>query len=121
MNGLLWILQILLAIHTVVGALWKFSNPEQTVAALQVIPHEVWLAMSLFEVLCAVGLVLPASSKSLARAAPIAAIGIAAEMLLFSALHLHSGAANYSHPAYWLVVAAICGFIVYGRFVLKPL
>jgi hypothetical protein len=31
MNILLWILQILLALHTIVGAVWKFLNSEQTV------------------------------------------------------------------------------------------
>ena len=27
---------------------------------------------------------------------------------------------NYGPMIYWLVVAAICAFIAYGRFVLKP-
>jgi len=41
-------------------------------------------------------------------------------MLLFSVVHLYSGDANYGPMIYWLVVAAICAFIAYGRFVLKP-
>ena len=47
MNILLWILQILLALHTTMGAVWKFSNSEQTVHSLSAIPHGVWLTMSL--------------------------------------------------------------------------
>ena len=43
-----------------------------------------------------------------------------AEMLLFSAVHLASGDANHGPMIYWLVVAAICAFIAYGRFVLRP-
>ena len=31
MNVLLWILQILLALHTVTGAVWKFFNSEHSV------------------------------------------------------------------------------------------
>jgi hypothetical protein len=119
-NILLWVLQILLALHTVIGAVWKFSNSEQTVPSLKAIPHEVWLAMSVFELLCSLGLILAAFNKPLAILAPIAAACIAAEMLLFSGLHIYSGDANYGPMIYWLVVAAICAFIAYGRFVLKP-
>ena len=120
MNILLWVLQILLALHTAIGAVWKFSNSEQTVPSLKAIPHGVWLAMSVFELLCSLGLILPALNKRLTILAPIAAACIAAEMLLFSGLHIYSGNTNYGPMIYWLVVAAICAFIAYGRFVLKP-
>ena len=43
-NVVLWILQVLLALHTAMGAVWKFSNSEQTVPSLQAIPHGAWLA-----------------------------------------------------------------------------
>ncbi|HZY05697.1 MAG TPA: DoxX family protein [Anaeromyxobacteraceae bacterium] len=121
MNILLWILQGLLALHTVAGALWKFSHsPGQTMPSLKAIPPGVWLAMSVVELLCSLGLVLPAFNKPLAILAPIAAACIAAEMALFTGLHLHSGSAGYGPIVYWLVVAAICAFIAYGRLVLKP-
>ncbi len=120
MNILLWVLQVLLALHTAVGAVWKFSNPEQTVPSLKAIPHTVWLAMSVFELLCSLALILPALNKPLAILAPIAAGCIAAEMLIFCGLHLRSGDASYGPMIYWLVVAAICVFIAYGRFILKP-
>ena len=121
MNILLWALQILLALHTVTGALWKFSNSEQTVPSLNAIPHGIWLAMSAIELLCALSLILPAFNKRLSILAPVAATCIAAEMLLYCGLDLSSGNADYGHIIYWLVVAAICAFIAYGRFVLKPI
>ena len=120
MNTLFWVLQVLLALHTVVGAVWKFSNPEQTVPSLKAIPHGVWLAMSVFELLCSLCLILPAFYRPLAILAPIAAACIAVEMLLFCGIHLRSGDPNHGPMMYWLVVAAICAFIAYGRFVLKP-
>ena len=120
MNALLWALQILLALHTLMGAVWKFSNSEQTVASLKAIPHGVWLAMSVFELLCSLALIVPAFNKPLAILAPIAASCIAVEMLLFSGVHMYSGDANYGPMIYWLVVAAICAFVAYGRFALKP-
>ena len=121
MNILLWVLQVLLALHTVMGAVWKFSHSaEQTMPSLKAIPHGIWLAMSVFELLCSVCLVLPAFHKPLAILAPVAAGCIAAEMLLFSGLHIHSGDANQGPMIYWLVVAGLCAFIAYGRFVLMP-
>lgn len=121
MNILLWVLQVIFALHTAMGAVWKFSNSEQAVPSLSAIPHGLWLAMSAFELLCTVGLILPAFYQPLAILAPIAATCIAAEMLFFSGLHIYSGDANYGPMIYWLVVAALCGFIAYGRFVLQPL
>lgn len=118
MNILLWILQILLALHTAVGALWKFSG--QTVPSLKAIPHGVWLTMAVFELLCSLCLILPAFSRPLTTLVPIAAVFIAAEMLLFSVVHLYSGDQNFGPMIYWLVVAALCAFIAYGRFALKP-
>lgn len=120
MNILLWVLQILLALHTVTGAVWKFFNSEHSVPSLAAIPHGAWLSLSVFELACALGLVIPALSKPLGILAPIAALGIAAEMLLFCGLHLASGDPNHGSMIYWLVVAAVCAFIAYGRFVLKP-
>ena len=120
MNILLWVLQILLAGHTAIGAVWKFSHSEQTVPSLKAIPHGVWLAMAVFELLCSVALILPAFNKPLAILAPIAAACIAVEMLLFSGLHIRSGDANYGPMIYWLVVAAVCAFVAYGRFVFRP-
>jgi len=121
MNILLWVLQTLLAVHTAIGAVWKFSNPAQSMPSLGAIPAGVWLAMSVVELLCAVGLVLPIVYKPLAVLVPLAAILIAAEMLLFCGLHLASGDRSYGPMAYWLVVATICAFIAYGRFAPKPL
>jgi hypothetical protein len=122
MNILLWFLQIGLALHTLMGAVWKFSRtPEQTMPSLKAIPEGAWLAMSVIEILCAVGLVLPMIKKTWSNLISIAAIVIAAEMLIFCGLHLASGETNYGPIIYWLVVATLCAFIAYGRRVLRPL
>jgi|SRR5579872_1679059 len=121
MNAVFWILQILLAIHTAIGAVWKWSNSENTMPSLGAIPHGIWLGMSGLELLCVVALIVPAFSKRLALSAPIAAAFVAAEMLFFTVVHLASGSASIGPVIYWLVVAAICAFIVYGRLVLNPI
>lgn len=121
MNILLWILQIALALHTVMGAIWKYSNSEQSVPSLKAIPHWVWLGLGIVELACAVGLVLPLLMKSKGALAPIAALVIAAEMALYVGVHLTSGDPNRGQLIYWIVVAAFCAFIAYGRFVLQPI
>ncbi|MEW9804554.1 DoxX family protein [Mesorhizobium marinum] len=121
MNILLWILQILLALHTAIGAIWKFSNPAQSLPSLSAIPAGGWLALSIIELACVAGLVVPLLYRPLAVLAPIAALVIAAEMVLFCALHLASGDPAHGQLIYWLVVAALCAFIAYGRLVLNPL
>ena len=120
MHVFLWVLQVLLALHTAIGAVWKFFNPAQTVPSLSAITHWAWLGMGVAELLLSVGLILPAFSKPLAFAAPIAALCVAAEMLLFCWLHVASGDQNYGSIVYWLTVTAVCLFIAYGRFVLRP-
>ncbi len=115
MNIFLWILQVLLALHTGIGAVWKFSNSEQTVPSLKAIPHQVWMAMSVMELLCSLGLILPAFYQPMASLAPFAAGCIALEMLVFSGLHIYSADKNYGPMIYWLVVAALSAFIAYGR------
>ncbi len=120
MNVLLWVIQLLLALHTAAGAMWKFFNSSQSVPALNAIPHRVWLGMSVVELLCTVGLILPAFSKRLSSVAAASAILIAAEMLVFCGLHLRSGDPDRGELVYWLVVAIVCAFVAYGRLVLKP-
>ena len=115
-NIFIWILQILLAVHTAIGAVWKFSNSEQSVTSLQALPHTLWLGLSGIELLCCVGLLLPLFSKKFSLAAPVAAICIAAEMLLFCMVSFLSGAAQTGELVYWLVVTAVCAFIAYNRF-----
>jgi len=122
MNIVLWVLQILLALHTITGAVWKFSkSPEHTMPSLKAIPVGVWIAMAVIELLCSLGLILPALSKPLAMLAPIAAVVIALEMVVLCGVHLTSGATNYGPIMYWVVVAAVCTFVAYGRFVSHPL
>jgi hypothetical protein len=120
MNILLWVLQFALAVHTLIGAVWKFFNSEQTVPSLSAIPHGLWLTIGVVELFFGLALVLPAFNRSFGMLAPIAAACIAAIMLLYCVLHLYSGDPNHGQMIYWLVVAAVCAFIIYGRLVLRP-
>lgn len=120
MHIFLWVLQVLMALHTAMGAVWKFSNSEQSVPTLKAIPHGVWLGMGGLELLAAVALVLPVLNASFGKVTPYAASFIVVEMVFMTIVHFASGSTEKGSPIYWLVVAAICAFLAYGRFVLKP-
>lgn len=121
MNILLWVLQVVLAFHTVTGAYWKFSHTAaQTMPALGVIPQPVWLLMSVVEIAISFVLVAPALNKRFTRFVPFAAGAIVAEMLLFCALYLASGNTDFGPLMYWLVVAAISFIVAYGRMRKQP-
>jgi len=118
-NLLLWILQIVLALHTVMGAVWKLSHSVESVPSLTALPRGVWRTLSAVELACSAGLMLPIVTP-LGFLAPLAALCIAGEMLLFCAVHRRASARR-GEVVYWLVVAAIAAFIAFGRLVLKPL
>jgi hypothetical protein len=120
MNLLLWILQSLLAAHTLMGAIWKFSTPAQSLPSLAAIPPPAWLALSLIEITCTIGFILPALGARFAQAPALAAGVVAAEMVLYCALHLTSGGKEHGQLVYWIVVAAFCLFLAYGRVSLRP-
>jgi hypothetical protein len=122
MNILLWVLQILLALHTAFGAVWKFNHSaEQTMASLRAIPRRAWLGMSAAEFLAAAGLVVAGASSSLGLLAPVAASAVVAEMIVFCGLHVRSGARDPGPMIYWLAVAALASFVAAGRLFLEPI
>ncbi|MBV8635997.1 MAG: hypothetical protein JO002_15990, partial [Burkholderiaceae bacterium] len=96
-------------------------NSEQAVPALSAMPHSLWLGLSPVELLCAIGLVLPAFYKPLAMLAPAAAVCIAAEMLLFAGVYFGSGATQGGQLMYWMTAALLCAFVAVGRISLSPL
>lgn len=116
MNIFLWVLQGLIAVHTAIGAVWKFSHsPEQTMPSLKAIPPGIWLAMSGLEILISLCLIAPVLSKTLWILVPVAASLIVLEMFVFTGFHIFSGNKSFGPIMYWLVIAALSALIAYGR------
>ncbi len=121
MNAFLWVLQVLLALHTVMGAGWKLTNsPAESEPSIAVLPHALWLTFSALEFLSAIALMIPVMNKRLGRLAPIAATYLCAEMLVYISIGLQHGVAA-SHLTYWCVLATVCAFVAFGRLVLRPI
>lgn len=121
MNIFLWIVQVLLALHTLMGAVWKFSNSEQSLESLSVLPHSVWIGLAVLEIICSLALLLPAIKKGVGMLVPISALVIAGEMILFTGLHINAGTEDKTPMYYWLVVTVICAFLAYARYKKRPL
>lgn len=126
MGILLWSLQVIIAFFCIAGAGWRFSNYEQAVKdvpSMAALPHGVWNAIGLFEVVCALGLIIPGIFNVKPVLTPIAAACLAVELLLISGLHIKffGFQMQATNPAMWSgMLFLMATFVAYGRFVLKP-
>ncbi|MBI1184792.1 hypothetical protein GC194_10995 [bacterium] len=113
------ILQVLLALHTAMGAFWKLSNSEQSVDSLKALPHALWQSLPVLELAFVVMLIAPLFKSNWHKMAAIAAFGVATEMLLYSVVHLASGFPFNGELVYWLVVMIISALIGIGKLRVK--
>src|SRR5205823_8908258 len=82
-----------------------------------------WGAIGVFEVLCAILLIVPAAAKWMPVLTPLAAAALALEALILAALFAqYSLALTATNPLIYVVVMAlVAAFVAYGRFTLRPL
>lgn len=122
MNILLWILQVALAWLCIAGGafqIFKIEQLQKKVAAMRALPRGLWAFLGAFGCLAGLGLILPGATSLLPILTPFAALAVAAESVLISALYLRHGDA--SPMKYSMVMAVMAAFISYGRFALMPL
>src|SRR5687767_1614834 len=125
MNMLLWIAQIALALLSLSGGAYKVFMFEElakvpTTAAL---PQGAWGALGVFEMVCAILLIVPAITKWKPFLTPLAAVALTVEGLAMAVMYAgYSLAPVATNPLLWVVVIALmAAFVAYGRFKLKPL
>lgn len=127
MNILLWVLQVIVGIYCIMGAMWRFLNYEEMgkeIASLQALSYGVWNGIGFIEVACAVGLILPGVLNMNSLLTPVAAILLAVEMLMLTCFHANFYGLTMAptNPAMWtLMLSILSGFIAYGRYKLHPL
>ncbi len=127
MNILLWILQVIIAVYCIMGSFWRFWNYEKAVneiTSMNALPAWGWNAIGVFEVICALGLVLPGAFSMKPRLTSIAAIGLTIEMFLLTALHAYffGPRVQATNPAVWtFMLCALSAFVAYGRTKLRPM
>ncbi len=113
------ILQLGLGIHTAIGAVWKLMNPSALLPMFPMIPAVGFTVISVLELVAAALLLLPFVIKPLRGYGWLGAAFVAFEMLGLTGIYLSSGTANYGPMYYWLVVAAVAGFVAYMKCIRK--
>ena len=122
MNILLWVLQILTAILYAASGVMKlfmFDKISADVPSFGALPRQAWMAMGILELVCVLGLIIPAALRWRPGLTVAAAAVLALETLVFIGVHI-----KYRELApiiMSVVLGALMAFIAYGRMVLKPI
>lgn len=122
MNILLWVLQVLAALLYAASGVMKvfmFDKISGDVPSFGALPRQAWMALGIIELVCTVGLIVPAACRWHPMLTVVAAAVLAVESLVFIGVHV-----KYREtPA--IVMCAVLGllmaFIAYGRLALAPL
>jgi len=122
MNILLWVLQVLAALlYSASGCMkvFMFDKVSKDVPSFGALPRKVWLALGVIELVCTVGLIVPAAFRWQPVFTVVAATVLAFESLVFVWVHV-----KYRElPPIILsgVLGLLMAFIAYGRMVLQPI
>jgi hypothetical protein len=117
MNILLWVLQVALAFLCISGGafqIFKIDELKKNVAAMRALPRGLWAFFGAFACVAGVCLILPGALGILPSLTAIAAIGVAVEQALISALYLKYG--DRPPLPYSVAMTVMAALIAYGRF-----
>ena len=125
MNILLWILQVALALFCLAGGQYKMFQFEELakMPPTAALPRVGWGAIGVFEMLCAVLLIVPAAANWMPVLTPFAAAALALECMALGAIFAqYSLALTATNPLIYVVaMGLVAAFVAYGRFTLRPL
>lgn len=118
MNIILWIVQVLAAASFIMAGGMKLMTPHDALAAqmtwVNYFPAFVPKVIGTFEVLGALGLILPSLLRIKPMLTPLAALGLALLMAGAFITHLVLGEFAMSLPS--LVLGLMAAFIAWGRY-----
>ena len=121
MNILLWVLQILAALLYGSSGFMKvflFDKVSQDVPSFGALPRKVWMILGILELVCTVGLIVPAAFRWQPQLTIPAAAVLAVESLVFVGVHI-----KYREVGPTILSGALgllMAFIAYGRMFLQP-
>jgi len=122
MNILLWFLQVLAALLYGASGVMKvfmFDKVSEQAPSFGALPRETWMALGILELVCTIGLIVPAAFHWRPALTVLAATLLAIESLVFVWAH-----ARYRETTPIIlstVLGLLMAFIAYGRMVLKPI
>ncbi len=121
MNILLWILQILAALvygSSGIMKVFMFDKVSADVPSFGALPRGAWTVLGIVELLCVLGLILPAALHWQPRLVIVAASILAAESLIF--VYVHVKYRETPTIIMMCVLGLLMAFLAYGRSVYLP-
>jgi uncharacterized membrane protein len=121
-NLLLWVLQVLGALlygSSGVMKVFMFDKVSHDVPSFGALPRQAWLILGILELVCTVGLIVPAALHSQPTLTILAAAILAVESLVFVGVHI-----KYRELTPMIMsggLGLLMAFIAYGRMALKPI
>jgi len=122
MNILLWVLQVLAAVVYAASGVMKvfmFDSISKDVRSFDALPRQAWMGLGIVELICTVGLIVPAAFGWHPALTVVAATVLAIESLVFIWVH----AQHREIPPIILsgALGLLVAFIAYGRMALEPM
>jgi hypothetical protein len=122
MNILLWVLQVLGALLYGASGVMKvfmFEKVSEGVPSFGALPREAWMTLGIVELVCTVGLIVPAAFGWQPALTAVAATVLAIESLVFIGVHVKYR--EITPIILSTVLGLLMAFIAYGRMVVKPI
>ena len=121
MNILLWVLQVVTALLYGASGVMKvfmFDKISHDVPSFGALPRQAWMTLGILELVCTVGLIVPAALRWQPRLTILAATVLAVESVVFVWVHIRYR--EITPIVLSGILGLIMAFIAYGRMVLKP-
>ena len=122
MNTLLWVLQVLSALLYGASGVMKvfmFDKVSGDVPSFGALPRQAWMALGILELVCTVGLIVPAAFHWQPVLTVVAAAALAIESIVFVWVHVKYR--EITPIVMSVVLGLVTAFIAYGRTVLSPI
>ena len=122
LNILLWVLQVLAALMYGASGVMKvflFDKVSEGVPSFGALPRKAWMALGILELVCTVGLIVPAAFHWQPVLTVAAAAVLTIESIVFVWVHARYG--EWTPIILSAVLGVLMAFIAYGRLVLKPI
>jgi len=122
MNILLWVLQVLAALLFGASGVMKvfmFDKIRADVPSFGALPRQAWMTLGIIELVCTVGLIVPAAFHWKPVLTVVAATVLAIETLVFIWVHVQYR--EIPPIIFSGVLGLLMAFIAYGRMFLKPI
>ncbi len=122
MNILLWVLQVLAALLYGASGVMKvfmLDKVSKDVPSFGALPREAWISLGILELICTVGLIVPAACHWQPVLTVMAATVLAIESLVF--IWVHARYREIAPIVMCSVLGLLMAFVAYGRMFLQPI